>query len=142
MNILIDTNVMLDYLCQREGFFEASNKIMEMCAKENISGFIAAHSVLNAYYILRNKYTDNERKEILLKYIEVVDVVNVLRKDIEDCLSNAEFTDMEDCLQDICAVSCDAQYIVTRNIKDFQQSKTQAILPEDFIRLMEKHLNN
>lgn len=140
MNVLIDTNVMLDYLCQRDGFCEASNKIMEMCAKELVTGFIAAHSVMNAYYILRKAYGDDERRRIILKYIEIVDVVDVTRKKLEDCLSNIGFKDMEDCLQDVCAASCEAQYIITRNVKDYLSSKIKAILPEDFVRLME--INN
>ncbi len=141
MNVLIDTNVMLDYLCQRSEFCEASNKIMEMCAEEKFSGFIAAHSVLNAYFILRKEYGDDERRKIILKYLEIVDVVSINRQKIENCLLNVDFKDLEDCLQDECAASCGAEYIITRNIKDFQQSKISAIIPEDFIKLMEQNKN-
>ena len=137
MNVLIDTNVMLDYLCQRSEFCETSNKIMEMCADEKFNGYIAAHSVLNAYYILRREYGDDERRRIILKYLDIVGVVSVTRENIEKCLSNIDFKDMEDCLQDECAASCGAEYIVTRNIKDFQQSKIKAVLPEEFIKIVE-----
>lgn len=44
--------------------------------------------------------------------------------------------DFEDCLQDECATSVCADYIITRNIKDFEQAQVKAILPEKFLELL------
>lgn len=44
----------------------------------------------------------------------------------------------KDCLQDECAKGIGADYIITRNIKDFEQSKVPAITPEQFLEIMEK----
>ena len=57
MNVLIDTNIMLDFLTERRPFFEGADKIMQLCKKKEIHGFIAAHSVMNAFFILRKEYS-------------------------------------------------------------------------------------
>ena len=46
------------------------------------------------------------------------------------------FSDFEDCLQDECAKEVLADFIVTRNVGDFQCSKVKAIKPHDFLELV------
>jgi hypothetical protein len=53
---------------------------------------------------------------------------------IRNVLLNNDFDDIEDCLQAECALSVHADYIVTRNTKDYIHSKIPAILPEDFLK--------
>lgn len=53
-------------------------------------------------------------------------------------IENPDFKDFEDCLQDRCAVSVAADYIVTRNERDFATAETKTITPEKFCELMEK----
>jgi len=54
-----------------------------------------------------------------------------------DALNNNDFTDLEDNIQIECAKIINAHYIVTRNIDDFPNSPIPAILPEDFLKLIE-----
>ena len=56
-------------------------------------------------------------------------------------IENSDFKDFEDCLQDRCVVSVAADYIVTRNEKDFAIAETKAITPEKFCELMEKRID-
>ena len=51
--ILIDTNVLLDYLLEREPFFEDAKKVISSCTEGNTKGCIAAHSISNMFFILR-----------------------------------------------------------------------------------------
>ena len=55
-----------------------------------------------------------------------------------EALEREEFSDFEDCLQDECAKGIGADYIITRNVKDFEQSKVPAITPEQFLEIVEK----
>ena len=52
-------------------------------------------------------------------------------------LDNEYFSDFEDCLQEECAVAISADYIVTRNTKDFASSRVPAILPDEFLEKCE-----
>ncbi len=132
MRILLDTNVLLDYFQHREGF-TTSEKILQACAENTISGFVAAHSFPIMFYIMRKFYSDEERREILTNIISLLTVAEISHPLIASALSRNDFHDFEDCLQDECAARVDADYIVTNNIKDFERSKVKAILPEEFL---------
>lgn len=47
--ILIDTNVLLDYLLTREPYYEDAKKIVLTCAEGKVAGCIAAHSISNMF---------------------------------------------------------------------------------------------
>lgn len=104
--ILIDTNVLLDYLLEREPFFEDAKKVILSCTEGNTKGCIVAHSISNMFFILRKDYTANEK-----------------------------FSDFEDYLQMECAKSYRAKYIVTRNVSDYSVSDIKAILPSEYLGL-------
>ena len=138
MKVLIDTNVMLDFLTERELFFESADKIMQMCQRKDIDGFIAAHSVMNAFFILRKEYTAKERREMLQNYMRIVSVVGIDSYNIERALQREDFPDVEDCLQDECALICKADYIITRNVGDYKYSKVPAIDGDGFLKLVNR----
>ena len=136
MLILIDTNVLIDFIAKRELFYVFSEKIIDFCRQEIIDGAIAGHSVLNAMYILRKNFSLSELKAIFLNlceflYIEPVDFEKIL-----SALKDDNFSDFEDCVQMQCALNFRADYIVTRDIKDFRGSEIPAVTPEDFCRIL------
>ncbi len=65
---------------------------------------------------------------------QIVKIEGVDSVKIYSAIDNKEFSDFEDCLQEECAVAVSADYIVTRNIKDFTNSKIPAVLPEDLLK--------
>lgn len=136
MKILIDTNVLIDYIAEREPYFQDSRRILLACSENKISGCIAAHSINNIFYILRKSIPETERREILKKLCIITTVIGVDKKKLINALDNAEFSDMEDCLQTECAAYFSADYIVTRNIKDFEKSSVVPILPSDFVKML------
>lgn len=75
--ILIDTNVLLDYLLEREPFFEDAKKVILTCTEGNTKGCIAAHSISNIFFILRKDYTAKERREILSSLCTIFDVEGI-----------------------------------------------------------------
>ena len=95
MRILLDTNVLLDYFQHREGF-TTSEKILQACADNSVSGFVAAHSFPNMFYILRKFYSDEERREILTNIISLLNVAEISHPLIASALSRKDFHDFED----------------------------------------------
>ena len=57
MKILIDTNILIDFLMKRPLFYDDSRKVIQLCMNKKIDGCIAAHSVMNIFYILRKDFT-------------------------------------------------------------------------------------
>lgn len=136
MVLLIDTNVLLNYLTNREDtYLEQSIRIVEMCAKGECIGYIAFHTLSTLWYVLR-KRSDKERRENLRDICEIFQVASVSQKEILDAIDKDSFGDFEDCLQDKCAKEMGADYIITCNTKDFENSEIPAINPKEFLELL------
>ena len=80
----------------------------------------------------------DDRRAVLMNLCDILTVVGVDSVKIISALQNSEFSDLEDCLQDERAAGIKADYIVTRNIKDFENSSVTAILPDEFLSIIEK----
>ena len=132
MVVLIDTNVVIDFLTTREPFYRASSKIITKCASKEIDGYIAFHSVPDLWYILR-KIPEEKRRKWLSDLCQFLQVAGASHEDVVKAIGMAEFKDLEDCLQDRCAERVGADYIITRNVKDFVGSVIPAISPEEFM---------
>ena len=130
MNILIDTNVILDVLCNRADFVEDSLKVFRLCEAEQITGYISALSIPNIVYIMRKELDNARIKEILTTLTAIFHVVELRESDLIRA-AELEFADYEDALQTVCASRAKASYIVTRNIKDFRNSPVPAIKPSE-----------
>lgn len=133
MRILVDTNVIIDYLMVREPYYMAAEKIFNGCQTGEVTGYIAAHSISNLFYILRKNLTIEERRELLKSICSLFNVVSIDGKKIRLALNNQGFSDFEDCLQMECAKEVKADYIVTRNVDDFKNSEIKVMLPQDLL---------
>ena len=60
MVILVDTNIIIDALANREPYADDAKRIMEKCAAREITGILAAHSIPNLFYILRKNFSQEE----------------------------------------------------------------------------------
>lgn len=130
MNILIDTNIILDVLCNRADFIEDSLKVFRLCEAEQITGYISALSIPNIVYIMRKELDNSRIKEILTTLTAIFTVVELRESDLIQT-AELEFSDYEDALQAVCASRAKVNYIVTRNIKDFRNSPVPAIKPSE-----------
>jgi predicted nucleic acid-binding protein len=137
MALLIDTNIILDWILERRPFAESAKKIMELCITDKLHGYLAAHTILNIFYIVRKEKSVAERKEILLMLCDCFEIVDVKKSMIVDVLENEKWQDLEDGLQMQCAAQVKLDYIITRNIKDFSDSEIKALLPEDFLKMLD-----
>ena len=133
MRILIDTNVLADVLLGRDPYYDIAYSILTLCADKKVYGYMAAHSIPNLFYILRKYMTEEERRQALKDICQIVKVEGIDSFKIISALDNVDFSDFEDCLQEECAVAVSADYIVTRNAKDFAASRIPVILPDQFL---------
>lgn len=132
--VLIDTNVLLDYLLVREPYFNDAKQIIQMCVNGNINGCIAAHSIPNMFFILRKEFDVSERRKILISICKIFNIEAIDGNKIISALENEKFSDFEDCLQMECANHYGAEYIITRNVADYKESIIKAVTPEEFIQ--------
>ena len=132
MRIMLDTNVLVDYLICRAPFDRAAEQIVDSCRNELTDGCISSQSVADIFYILRKDFSVSERKKLLLALCEIFTVEGIDRGKLTVALENDAFSDFEDCLQAECALAFRADYIVTRNEKDYVASAVPCISPDVF----------
>ena len=128
MKVLIDTNIILDVLCKRSNFYEDSAKVFKLFEVKRILGVISALSISNIMYILRKELDAEKTKEILDNLSLIFSIADLKADDLKKA-ADMEFKDYEDAVQSVCAVRIKANYIITRNIRDFAMSKVAAIKP-------------
>ncbi len=132
LKVLIDTNVIIDHLTNREPFCEFSEKVIRLCENKKIRGYITASSATDIYYILR-KYVGREKGiEFLRLLVSIIDVIEVTKSDILKAME-INISDYEDALLSCCASKIKADYIITRNAKDFLNSNVNSISPKELL---------
>lgn len=135
MKILIDTNVIIDALTSREPFREDAEQIFILSANRAEDMYITASSATNIYYLVRKYLHSTEQaKSVMTKLYELFYILDVTSNDCQDALVSG-VNDYEDAVVSCCAFRNHIDYIVTRNIKDYRESKVRAILPEQFINM-------
>ena len=132
MKVLIDTNIILDVLCKRPAFYEDSAKIFKLCEVKKISGVISALSIPSIMYILRKELDADKTREILDSLMLIFSVADLKADDLKKA-ADMRFKDYEDAIQSACATRIKANYIVTRNMKDFSEGKVTAIKPAELL---------
>lgn len=132
MKILIDTNVILDVLCNRKEFVDDSAMVFKLCEVKKLTGYISALSITNIVYIMRKELDEEKIKEVIEKLSLVFDIVDLKGDDLKKA-ATYNFSDYEDAVQSCQAMRIKADYIVTRNIKDYKNSKVMAIKPTELL---------
>lgn len=133
--LLVDANVLITFLTKREDpFLDESEKVVEMCSSGIYDGYIAFHTLSILWYVLR-KRGNTERRKCLKAVCRIFNVVSTSQEEIIDAIEKDTFYDFEDCLQDKCAKEINADFIVTCNLKDYDNSEIPAITPKEILKL-------
>lgn len=134
MKLFLDTNVLLDGYFARAGAV-ASDTVISRCDGSPDSGWIAWHSLSNAFYLVQghSKCTPTALRFItdLLAWVEVVETSKV---DAEWAVRSG-MSDFEDAMQLSAAMACGADGLITRNKADFQASIIPVMTPEEYLMI-------
>jgi len=132
MNLLIDSNILLDILQEREPFIIDSYKIWTLCETKQVFGFISAITFANISYIMRKQIQPDNIDHILKRMSQIFYFADLKFLDLENAAA-LKWKDFEDAIQYVTAERINADYIITRNIKDFENTKIPAITPNEFL---------
>ena len=142
MRVLIDTNIVLDWLMSREPFQKNARFIMEKCLFGDLEGYLTVHSLTDLFYILRKDFDVEKRKRLILLLCDNINIIAEDREAVKSALEHENWKDLEDGLQMQGALQEKLDYIVTRNIKDFKSSIILPVLPEQLIELYKAQYEN
>jgi len=135
MRFMLDTNIIIDILSKRDGY-EESLRLVKYCEIGRVEGFVSAITVTDVMYILRKHIDPSHVRDAVKTLLLIVEVANVLKSDIYSAFSG-EMKDYEDAVQASCAERMKADYIVTRNLKDFAKSTVPALSPSEALKIIE-----
>lgn len=133
MKVLVDTNVVLDVLCSRKEFVDASAKILKLCEVKKLTGYISALTVPNIVYIMRKELNGERIKDLIEKLTLIFGIAELKGEDLKRATA-LPFDDYEDAVQSSQASRIKAEFIVTRNVKDYKNSSVKAITPNNLLK--------
>lgn len=132
MVLLIDANIILDVLLNRSEFVKDSSMIWKLCETEQAKGYVSALTFANLVYIMR-KQLDSEKIEEVYRMLSLIfEFADFSVADLTRA-TELKWADFEDAVQSVTAERIHADYIITRNVRDFSKSKVMAFTPSELL---------
>ena len=127
MKILIDTNIVLDLILERQPFVENAVLIFEQIELGNLAGYVAATTITNIFYIIRKLKGREVALAAIHRLLVGLQFCAVDRQTIETALSLG-LKDFEDSIQLACATLDQVDASVTRDhICDMSSCSSSAL---------------
>ena len=136
MKLLIDSNVVLDYLGANQGFSNEAGQIFELAINRKAIELVSASSITDIYYVLRRAFKDRDVALEKLKDIRtVIGILPVTETDIDHAIRR-NWRDFEDAVQYSVAESNGVDFIISRDEKGFEEKTIPCYSPNEFLRLI------
>ena len=135
-SVLLDLNIVLDVLQQREPFYETSACVLACAERGWIEGRMAAHSITTLFYLMA-RYQSAERARIVIgDLLNLVSIAPIDQIVIERALT-LPYHDFEDAVQMAAAIRAGIQCLVTRNAQDFKAGPLPVLAPAELCALVQ-----
>ncbi|MBO4243132.1 MAG: PIN domain-containing protein [Clostridiales bacterium] len=132
MKVLVDTNILIDAFTNRQPFAEDAAKLMRIISDGKAEGYISVHSLTDLYYILRKQLSDKKRREIISLLLQIFKIAEADNDIMGKAVSCEVTTDLEDCIQYVCAESIFADYIISRDKAGFSSGNIRCLDAGEF----------
>lgn len=133
MRILVDVNVLVDAIEDRNPFNIAAQQIVLYVEQHLSESFITADSLTNLYYVIHHLSKSKVKtRQIIGTTIELFHILDVNETDCQLALTS-NCPDFEDAILIETARRHRIDYIITRNTKDFANSPVPALTPAEFL---------
>lgn len=134
MQVLLDTNVILDLFLEREPFVDDAALIWKAHEAGRLTAYVSAISPVNLFYIGR-KLKGRKAAEDAVRELLMVLPVAVVNQSVLEAGLQLKFKDYEDAVQLASAVASGLDTIITRNEADFEGATLDVVRPATFIKL-------
>ena len=133
-NVLIDTDVILDFFFDRKPHSDYAASVLSLCESKEINGYVTPVILSNLYYLLRQTATHERVIDKLSQLVFITEVLTINKSSIIQAL-NSEFKDFEDALQNFSAENDGRiEVVLTRNVKDYKKSNLSVMTPETYLK--------
>ena len=128
---------MMDLLSERLPFYDSIAKIASLADKGELTLIVSALSYTTVNYLL-TKIESLDKVRSKLRKFKIISEIAVLDEEVIEKGLNSNFSDFEDAVQYFCALKSNCKIIITRNAKDFKESKLPIMSPEEFLASIKK----
>lgn len=135
MTVLFDTDILIDFLLDREPHAEAAARLLSAVERGALRGSVCATSVTTVFYLARKAVGAPRARRQVELLLSLVDVSPVNRSVLESALAS-RIVDFEDAVVAHAAAHAAIDLIVTRNQKDFKHSPVPVQAPADLLALL------
>lgn len=136
MDLMLDTDIVLDHIDRREPFYELSRRVCLLGLTGEATTYISVNMLTDIHYLLSRDYGSRRAQDMIESNLAFLHVVGLSAEDARKALA-ARWDDFEDCLVARCAEKIKADYIVTRNVQDFRLSSVRAVTPAELFACLE-----
>ena len=135
--VFIDTNVFIDYLGQRDKFYEPAAKIVSLADMGMIRLLVSSLSFATGSYVLET-HCHKTPEQIVDGYRNFIAICGIATVDEAVIMATVKhpFKDFEDAMQYHTAMAENADCIVTRNKKDFTETEIPVMKPQEFLDML------
>lgn len=135
MIIFIDSDILLDILLERYPYDSFAMKLLSLPNNLGYQYYTAIHTLLNVHYVASKKSGKNASRQSIGMLVKRLNIIPDDKQIFEDAL-NSDFPDLEDAVQFYAAKSANADFIITRNVKDYKHSTIPVLTAEQFLRTL------
>ena len=129
MKVLVDANVVLDVLLDRQPHFAASAAVWSAIESGAVEGLLLAHAVTTIHYLIRKEAGAAKAKQTLTAILRIFGVAMVDERVVLEALE-MHAPDFEDSVTAAAAERAGCDLIVTRDPKGFRGSLVSVLAPE------------
>lgn len=133
--LLIDTNVVLDVILGRVPWASEGALLVDAVARQQARGFVAAHSITTVYYFVEKERGRAIAVTAVSDLLQVLTVVPIDAADFQRALA-LNLKDFEDAVQVAACLKAGAQYLVTRNGKDYRGAPLTPHTPGEMLGIL------
>ena len=133
--VLFDTNVVLDHLLNRQPFEPIASRLMEYVSQGRVKGILCATTLTTIYYFVSRELGDAQARAHIANLLRLFEVAPVDIGILSDALA-LDFTDYEDAVLHEAARRAEADSIVTRNDRDFQNASLEIYTPDELLKFV------
>jgi len=133
--VLFDLNIILDVLQERKEFYDFSARLLAYAETGVIQGWVAAHSVTTLFYLIAKDKSPEHARVTLTSLLQFLKIAPVDQNTIEQAL-NLPYRDFEDAVQMMTALQIHADYLLTRNVRDYQPAPMEVVQPVELLAIL------
>ena len=132
MILLIDAIVLLDVIMKRQEFVKDSSVIWKLCETGKVEGYVSSLTIASIVDIMQKEMDPQKIEEVLSMLSMIFEFTDLCVSDIQQA-ARMQWNDYEDAIQSATAPRIHADFIITRNIKDFAKSKILTFTPVELL---------